>query len=339
MENLALKYRPKTFDDLVEQENVKHILQSMCEQENLPNRNFLLIGSRGIGKTTTARIMAGQLNGNQNQTIEIDAASHSGVEATREIVKQAQLYPIGAKYKVFIIDEVHSLSNAAWQSLLKVLEEQPAKTVMVLCTTNPEKIPATIISRVQVFQLANISLDGIQSRLKYVIEQENKEGASISYTDDAICYIAKLAKGGMRDSLTLLQKALVYSNEITSETLKYSLNLPEFEDYFSLLNAYAKKDQTSVISIVDNVYNSGVNFVKWFEGFQSFVINIAKYVFLKDINKTMIPSYYQEKLVTYNQKHAQVCLQLSQVLVDLISEISRTEYMEEVAVTYLLGRR
>ena len=338
MENLALKYRPKTFDDLVGQDNVKFILQSMCEQENLPNRNFLLIGSRGIGKTTSARIMAGQLNGNQNQTIEIDAASHSGVDAVREIVQQAQLYPIGAKYKVFIIDEVHALSNTAWQSMLKVLEEQPAKSVFILCTTNPEKIPATIISRVQVFQLANISLAGIESRLKYVIDRENKEGASITYTDDAISYIAKLAKGGMRDALTLLQKALVYSNEVTSETLRYSLNLPEFEDYFALLNAYAKKDQTSIINIVDNVYNSGINFGKWFEGFQSFVINIAKYVFLKDINKTMIPSYYQEKLVNYNQKHAQVCLQLSQVLVELISKISKTEYMEEVAVTYLLGR-
>ena len=278
MENLALKYRPKTFDDLVEQKNVKNILQSMCEQENLPNRNFLLIGSRGIGKTTTARIMAGQLNGNQNQTIEIDAASHSGVESIREIVKQAQLYPIGAKYKVFIVDEVHSISNTAWQALLKVLEEQPAKTVMILCTTNPEKIPATIISRVQVFQLANISLDGIVSRLKYVIEEENKEGANITYEDDAISYIAKLAKGGMRDALTLLQKALVYSNNVTSESLKISLNIPEYDDYFSLLNSYAKKDAASIMNIVSNVYNSGVNFVKWFEGFQSFVINIAKEV-------------------------------------------------------------
>ena len=339
MENLALKYRPKTFDDLVEQKNVKNILQSMCEQENLPNRNFLLIGSRGIGKTTTARIMAGQLNGNQNQTIEIDAASHSGVESIREIVKQAQLYPIGAKYKVFIVDEVHSISNTAWQALLKVLEEQPAKTVMILCTTNPEKIPATIISRVQVFQLANISLDGIVSRLKYVIEEENKEGANITYEDDAISYIAKLAKGGMRDALTLLQKALVYSNNVTSESLKISLNIPEYDDYFSLLNSYAKKDAASIMNIVSNVYNSGVNFVKWFEGFQSFVINIVKYVFLQDINKTMIPSYYQDKLVNYNAKHAQVCLQLSQVLVDLIAKISRTEYMEEVAISYLLGRK
>ena len=93
------------------------------------------------------------------------------------------------------------------------------------------------------------------------------------------------------------------------------------------------------MNIVSNVYNSGVNFVKWFEGFQSFVINIAKYVFLQDINKTMIPSYYQDKLVNYNAKHAQVCLQLSQVLVDLIAKISRTEYMEEVAISYLLGRK
>lgn len=339
MDNLALKYRPKSFDDLVEQKNVKYILKSMCEQENLPNRNFLLIGNRGVGKTTCARIMAGQLNGNQNQTIEIDAASHNGVDSIREIVQQAQSYPIGAKYKVFIIDECHAMSAASWQALLKLLEEQPAKTVMILCTTNPEKIPATIISRVQVFQLANISLEGIISRLKYVIEEENKAGARITYEDDAISYIAKLAKGGMRDSLTLLQKALVYSNNITSENLKYSLNIPEYDDYFSLLNAYAKKESASIMMIISNVYNSGVNFVKWFEGFQSFVINIAKYVFLQDISQTMIPSYYEDKVANYTVKHAQVCLQLSQVLVDLIAKISRTEYMEEVAISYLLRRR
>lgn len=339
MANLALKYRPQTFEDVCEQKNVVAILKSMCEQEELPNRNFLLIGPRGCGKTTLGRIVAKTLNEGQGQPIELDAASHSGVDTVRDIVNQAHQYPIGAKYKVFICDEVHAFSNTAWQALLLTLEEQPAKSVFILLTTNPEKIPATIISRVQVFQLSNISLSGIESRLKHVIAEENKDGKNITYSDDAISYIAKLAKGGMRDALTLLDKALVYSKDITSENLKYSLNIPEYDDYFALLNSYAKKEQAKTMMIVSNVYNSGVNFVKWFEGFQSFVINIAKYVFLQDINQTMIPSYYQEKVSSYGVKHAQICLQLSQVLVELIAKISKTEYMEEVALSYLLQRR
>lgn len=339
MENLALKYRPKNFSDVTEQSSVVTILENLCKQETLPNRNFLFIGMRGCGKTTCARILANVLNENCGSPIEIDAASHNGVEYIRTLVQQAQQYPIGSKYKVFIIDETHMLSASSWAALLKCLEEQPAKSIFVLCTTNPEKIPATIISRVQVFQFSNISLEGIESRLKYVISQENLCGANITYDNDAIAYIAKLAKGGMRDALTLLQKALIHSKTITQENLRYSLSLPDYDDYFELLNAYAKKNYNEIISIVSKVYNSGVNFVKWFEGFQSFVINIVKYVFLHDINKTMIPNYYLSKVENYTEKHAQICLQLSQVLVDIISKISRTEYMEEVAISYLCQRR
>ena len=334
--NLAAKYRPSTLDDVVEQSIVTTMLKSMCAAEELTNRNFLFIGSAGCGKTTSARAVASLLNEGKGEPIEIDAASHSGVDAMREIVQQAKSYPVGCNYKVFIIDEVHSISSAGWQVLLKTLEENPAKSVFLLCTTNPEKIPATILSRVQTFQFSKISLSGIQSRLEYIIEQENsEEGRHITYTKEAVNYIAKLSNGGMRDAITLLDKALAYSEELTLEHLAKSLNLPDYDDYFLLLNAIAKKDNAGIAKIIDRVYNSGVNFVKWFEGFHAFICNIVKYIFLQDINLTMIPSYYQDKIANYGTSHSTLCLKLATKLVKLNQELKGTQYLQEMAITYL----
>ena len=335
MANLAVKYRPRTFEDVSEQSLVVDMLKKMCESRTLENRNFLLIGPAGTGKTTSARIMANMLNDGKGEPIEIDAASHSGVDAMRDIVQQARSYPVGCNFKVFVIDECHSISNSGWQILLKTLEEGPAKTVFIFCTTNPEKIPATILSRVQTFQLSKISLTGINDRLVHIIEQEKAEGRNITYTEDAVNYIAKLANGGMRDAITLLDKALAYSEDISSENLAKALNLPNYDDYFTLLNAIARKDNKLISSTIHKVYNSGVNFVKWFEGFHSFICNIVKYIFLQDINATMIPSYYQEKIANYGTAHSALCLKLANKLVQLNQELKNTQYLQELALTYL----
>lgn len=288
--------------------------------------------------TTLGRIVAREINDGKGEPIELDAASNNGVDSVRKIVEDAQSYPIGSKYKVFICDEVHAFSQVAWQVFLKCIEDQPARSVFIFLTTNPEKIPKTILSRVQKFQLSNISLDGITSRLKYVLDSEISEGRNITYDEKALQYIAKLAKGGMRDSLTLLDKALVYSNDVTFENIQVSLGIPDYNDYFDLLNAYAKKDNLKIIQTVEKIYNSGTNFVKWFEEFQSFTINIVKYVYLHDITETTIPITYEEKMKKYGPKHAQICLNLSQIMVEMIAKLSRTEYMEEVADSYLMRK-
>lgn len=335
MATLAVKYRPKTFDDIVEQKLVVQMVANLCKSPTLDSRNFLLIGPAGTGKTTTARVMAQVLNNGNGEPIEMDAASHNGVDSVREIVQQARSYPVGCEYKVFILDEVHSFSNQAWQVLLKTLEESPAKSVFILCTTNPEKIPATILSRVQTFQLSKISLSGITSRLIHVLECEKSEGRDISYEEDAINYIAKLANGGMRDALTLLDKALAYSNNITSESLTSALNLPQYDDYFTLLSAYAKKDNKLITELIHKVYNSGINFVKWFEGFHSFVINVVKYIFMQDIEATMIPSHYLDRISKYGTAHSVICLRLANKLMKLNADLKSTQYLQEVALTYL----
>lgn len=335
MMNLANKYRPQRFSDVTEQGVVSSIIQNICESGELTNRNFLLIGPAGTGKTTLGRIMANVLNDNTGSVIEVDAASHGGVDSVRDLCEQAHSYPIGQKWKVFIIDECHCITPAGWAVFLKTLEDTAGKSIFIFATTNPEKIPDTILSRVQTFQLSKISLSGIVSRLKYVLDSEKAEGKDISYTDDAINYIAKLANGGMRDALTLTDKVLAYSNSIDSETVSAALSLPKYDDYFELLGSYAKHDNQKIAAVIDKVYNSGVNFVKWFEGFHSFVTNVMKYIFLQDISLTMIPTQYEDKICKYSTAHASICLKLANKLLVMNNELKSTNYLQEIALTYL----
>ena len=336
MASLAQKYRPRKFEDMTEQSLVVSLVKTMCESDTLPNRSFLFIGPAGTGKTTLSKIIARELNDNKGEPIELDAASHGSTEEIRQIVSQASQFPIGMKYKIFIIDECHSLSNTAWQVLLLPIESQIAKTIWIFCTTNPEKIPATILSRVQTFKLSKISTKGIQNRLKYVIDQENKEGQEITYSEDALNYIARLSNGGMRDSLTNLDRCLAFSKNVTIENVTEALDLPDYDTYFALLNSLVKKDNEHITNIVDTVYNSGTNFVKWFEGFHSFLCNIIKYIYMKDIGATMIPSQYSEKLSNYGEAHAAICLKLANILLAMNKDLRVTQYQVETALTYLL---
>lgn len=333
--SLANDYRPKDWNDVVEQGITTTILKNLCNADKLSCRNFLLTGPAGTGKTTTARIMANNLNDGEGEVIEVDAASHGSTEALRELMNQAKTFPLIGKYKILIIDECHVISATGWGVLLKTLEESPARTVFFLCTTNPEKIPKTILSRVQQFQLSKISLDGIERRIKYVLDSEIAKGRDISYTPDGINFIAKLAQGGMRDALTQLDTVLAFSNQVTSETVAGALNLSNYDDYFALLSAVAKHDNKAIVDIIDTVYNSGVNFIKWFEDFNSFVMNIIKYILLQDISRTMIPSQYVEKLSKYTTAHYSICLRLSNVLMTINNELRTTNYLQETVLARL----
>lgn len=171
-ESLAIKYRPHDWSSVVEQESVKIILQNQLETGEHKNA-YLFVGSAGCGKTTCARILANALNKGQGNPIELDAASNNGVDDVRNIIQQAQTKSLNSEYKVFIIDECHAISSAGWQAFLKLIEEPPAKSVFIFCTTERNKIPKTILSRVQEFQFKRISASGIEKRLDYILQQEN----------------------------------------------------------------------------------------------------------------------------------------------------------------------
>lgn len=170
-QSLAVRYRPHKWLDLVEQDSIKIILQQQLESGEFQHA-YLFVGGAGTGKTTTARIFANEINKGSGTPIELDAASNSGVEDVRNIIQQAKTKSLDSEYKIFIIDECHSLSNTAWQAFLKLIEEPPAKSIFIFATTNPEKIPKTILSRVQRYTFNRISQDGIVTRLISILENE-----------------------------------------------------------------------------------------------------------------------------------------------------------------------
>lgn len=169
--SLAIKYRPKNFSDLTEQASVVKILTNQIETNTIKH-GYLFVGAAGTGKTTSARIFANMINKGSGEPIELDAASNNSVDDIRRIIEEAQTKSLDSEYKVFIIDECHMLSNSAWNAFLKTLEEPPAKSIFILCTTDPQRVPNTILSRVQRYNFQRISHKGIVDRLKYIIEQE-----------------------------------------------------------------------------------------------------------------------------------------------------------------------
>lgn len=201
-QSLAVKWRPKDWEDLTEQEYIKIILQNQINTQTIKNA-YLFCGPAGCGKTTSARIFANKINDNKGLPIEIDAASNNGVEQVRTIIEDAKFKPLDSNYKIYIMDECHMLSTGAWNAMLKLLEEPPKTTIFILCTTDPQKIPATILSRVQRYDFQKISFEGIVNRLKYIIEQENRETNEtvdttldkIKYEIEALQFIAKCSEG------------------------------------------------------------------------------------------------------------------------------------------------
>lgn len=275
---LARKWRPKTFAEVVGQPYTVRALQNALASGHL-HHAYLLTGTRGVGKTTIARIIAKCLNCEQGisrepcQTcetclaidgghfvdlFEIDAASRTKVEDTRELLDNVAYTPARGRYKVYLIDEVHMLSNHSFNALLKTLEEPPQHVIFILATTDPEKIPATILSRCLQFHLHALTNEEISKQLAYILDQEK-----IPHETDALALLAKAAKGSMRDALSLLDQAIAYCDrDLQAAPLKVMLGLAG-EDYVAqILLAIAANDAESILKLSHTISSQGIDFIR-----------------------------------------------------------------------------
>ena len=236
MKSLAVKYRPTTLDSVVGQSNIIKILSKAVEKQQYKNA-YCFSGPSGVGKTTIGRALARAINGSLDGLQELDAASNGNIDQIRAIVDSANQRSLSSTYKIILIDECHAISTAGWQVFLKCLEECPEYTIFMFCTTEPNKIPATIQNRMQRFNIAKISAHEIKDRLLYVCQQEG----FINY-EDTCELISKLCDGCMREALTMLDQCADLSNDLSLENTKAVLGEAPFERMLKLTNCLIGKN-------------------------------------------------------------------------------------------------
>lgn len=292
MEALATKYRPRTFEDVVCQDNIKKVLTNQLETGEI-KQAYLFCGSAGTGKTTSARIFANDVNGGKGKPIEIDGASNNGVDNIRSIIDDCRMKSLDSKYKVYIIDEVHMLSIGAFNALLKVLEEPPKGVIFILCTTDPHKIPATILSRLQRFDFKRIPQFDIVQRLQYILQQEGK----ITYDIEALEYIAKLADGGMRDAIMKLDTVIGYTNNITLQAVLDCLGITNYEHLVTIVQSIISKQPNEPIQIIDKIYRDGKDLKLFVKDLNKFVLDLCKLSITRNKELTMIPTDIMRKCI------------------------------------------
>ncbi|MBR4915976.1 MAG: DNA polymerase III subunit gamma/tau [Fibrobacter sp.] len=287
---MARKWRPQSFDDMVGQEHIAQTLKNAIEGGRL-HHAFLFTGTRGVGKTTSARILARTLNctggdplhpcgkckscidiagGNPMDIYEIDAASNTGVDNIRDVIDRVQYPPVIGKYKIFIIDEVHMLSQGAFNALLKTLEEPPPHVIFIFATTEVNKLLPTILSRVQRFDFKRLTISQIASRLRYICEQEH-----INASDETLNIFAEKADGSMRDGLTYFDQAYAFTgSEMDADSVRSVLGIPPTELFFELIQSIEGHNLKGCFLMVDKAVNRGIEFAPLLDGFGKFLRNL-----------------------------------------------------------------
>ena len=334
MEYTALyrKFRPLTFSEIVGQEHIVKTLKNEIINDRIGHA-YLFNGVRGTGKTTAAKILARAVNclnpqngepcnecsvcksaldGSLTDIVEMDAASNNSVDDVRAIRDEVNFLPTVAKYRVYIIDEVHMLSPGAFNALLKTLEEPPAHVKFILATTEPQKLPATILSRCQRFDFKKISDENIEKRLDYVCKQSN-----LDITKDAEKLIAQLSEGAMRDALSILERCTQEEGTITDELVKELVGIPKVESVNKIVKAILEKDTDTALTTIDEIVSDGKDIV-------NFLWEMIKYV------KDILVFKTNSKLEIYSKQETQAIKALAEnttkeKLINIIYELSNLQ--------------
>ncbi len=287
----ARKYRPITFDSVVGQQHITGTLKNAIRNNQLAQA-FLFCGPRGVGKTTCARILAKTINcenitasneacgqcescksfqnGNSFSIHELDAASNNSVDDIRSLIDQVRIPPQTGKYKIYIIDEVHMLSQQAFNAFLKTLEEPPSYAIFILATTEKHKILPTILSRCQIFDFNRIKVQDMAGHLASIADKEG-----IIYEQDGLHVIAQKADGGLRDALSMFDQIVSFSNKnLTYEAVINNLNILDYDYYFQLMDSISKQDAANTLLIFDKVLNNGFDGGHFISGLSTHIRNL-----------------------------------------------------------------
>ena len=339
---LSLKWRPQSFQDVVGQDHVTQTLVNAIKQNRIA-QGYIFTGPRGVGKTTTARILSMAMNaeggptsdfdsnseiskeisgGRSLDVIEIDGASNRGIEEIRNLREQIKFSPMNCTYKVVIIDEVHMLTNQAFNALLRTLEEPPAHGKFIFATTDIHKVPATIISRCQRFDFNRISINVIVQRIDFILKSEGIESDS-----ESIYLIAKKADGSMRDALSILDQSISYCGEkMTYEKVVKALGVIDQELYFDFTKAVRTKDYSSMMSILSKFSKYGVPASEVLVGIQDHIRSliysgVGKGDAILEMNKDQMKLYSDEYILWERRD----LFRMNQVIIDTSSVIRRSD--------------
>lgn len=285
---LYRKYRPKNFSELVGQNHIKSILKNSIIDNKIAHA-YIFTGPRGTGKTSTAKIFAKTLNctnisdgisceqcenclnSNYNTDIvEIDAASNNGVDNIREIIENIEIAPMYGKYKVYIIDEVHMLSNQAWNAFLKTLEEPPSNVIFILATTEIQKVPITVLSRCQRFDFQRLTSEDIINNMRDICKLEN-----INHDEESLVMIAKLSDGCMRDALSVLDQLSKMSDTITTDLISSNYGTITDDDLNEIYGFILKSETEKLIELINKIKNRGVDIVNFINILEEFFLEKA----------------------------------------------------------------